>query len=48
VDALTVDGGSIDEMSIGGDIRANGDGSRPTRVENGGRARFNEKQALPA
>jgi hypothetical protein len=48
VDALTVDGGSIDEMSIGGDIRANGDGSRPTRVENGGRAPFNEKQPLPA
>lgn len=38
VDAFTVDGGSVDEMTIGGTISASGEGSSPTRIENGGRA----------
>ena len=48
VDAFTVDGGSVDEMSIGGQICANGEGGQPTRVENGGRAPLEQRQPLPA
>jgi hypothetical protein len=48
VDAFTVDGGSIDKMSMAGRITANGKGSQPTRVENGGRAPIEEGQRLPA
>jgi hypothetical protein len=38
VDAFAVDGGAVDEMTIGGRIRASGKGSKPSRIENGGRA----------
>jgi len=48
VDAFSVDGGSIDEMSVAGRITANGKGSQTTRIENGGRAPIEARQSLPA